>query len=215
LETPLKIGKFLFLLILTILYPAVLYADWINLTGAENSRNIAERYVEKDHVRIKLEVYVQDIIIFEELIPDEFFPEPIPGRPGPDERIRIFADQTFQVITDTGEKLAAKLDLVEPRKRIERPSPFVGAINPYTRRIESLLAVAVVCVFGSTWIDKGMGLIVGGFIPNPFEHITEYAPTLPELGISFGIWAMGLFIVTILYKIAIEVREEMGDPAPH
>jgi len=130
----LKIGNFLFVLILTISYPSVTYADWINFSGAENSRNIAEIYVEKDHVKIKLEVYVQDIIIFAELIPDEFFPEPIPGRPAPEKRIKIFADQTFQVITDTGEKLAAKLNLVEPRKRIERPSPLVGAISPYTKQ---------------------------------------------------------------------------------
>ena len=109
-------------------------ADWINLTGAENARNIAEIYIEKDHVSIKLEVFVQDLLTFYELVPDDFFPEPIPGRPGPEERIKIFADQTFQVITDTGEKLSAKLDLVEPRMRIGRPSPFAGSINPYTRQ---------------------------------------------------------------------------------
>ena len=43
-----------FLLIL----PTASYADWINLSGAENARNIAEIYIEKDSVRIQLEVYV-------------------------------------------------------------------------------------------------------------------------------------------------------------
>lgn len=60
------------------------YADWINLTGAENARNIAEIYIEKDHVMVKLEIYAQDLLVFDELIPDDFFPEPIPGRPGPE-----------------------------------------------------------------------------------------------------------------------------------
>ena len=124
---------FLFTLVTTLL-SSTSRADWINLTGAENSKNIAEIFVEKDHVTIKLEVFVQDLLAFDELVPDDFFPEPIPGRPGTEERIKIFADKTFQIITDTGRKLPVKLDLVEPRMRVERPSPFAGSINPYTRR---------------------------------------------------------------------------------
>ncbi|MEA2115212.1 MAG: hypothetical protein U9P36_07490, partial [Thermodesulfobacteriota bacterium] len=130
--------KNLILLILSALVitlsPSTSRADWINLTGAENSKNIAEIFVEKDHVTVKLEIFVQDLLVFDELVPNDFFPEPIPGRPGPEERIKIFAVQTFQIITDTGEKLPAVLDLVEPRMRVERPSPFAGSINPYTRQ---------------------------------------------------------------------------------
>ena len=109
-------------------------ADWINLTGAENARNIAEIYIDKHHVKIQLEVFIEDLIIFDELIPESFFPEPIPGRPGQEERQKIIADNVFKVITDSGEKLPVTVDLVEPRMRIERPSPFVGSINPYTRQ---------------------------------------------------------------------------------
>ena len=109
-------------------------ADWINLTGAENSRNIAEIYVEKDRVTVKLEIFVEDLLVFEELLPEDFFPKPIPGRPGVEERVSQFSEQTFQIITDSGEKLAATLDLVEPRMRITRPSPLVGSINPFTRQ---------------------------------------------------------------------------------
>jgi len=109
-------------------------ADWINLTGAENARNIAEIYIEKDHVRIKLEVFIEDLIIFDELIPESFFPQPIPGRPGLKERQKIIADKLFQVITDKGEKLPVTINLIEPRLRTERPSPFAGSINPYTRQ---------------------------------------------------------------------------------
>ena len=109
-------------------------ADWINLTGAENARNIAEIYIDRDHVKIQLEVFIEDLIIFDELIPDSFFPEPIPGRPELEERQKIIAAKVFQVITDNGEKLPVTIDLVEPRMRIERPSPFAGSINPYTRQ---------------------------------------------------------------------------------
>jgi molybdopterin-containing oxidoreductase family membrane subunit len=79
---------------------------------------------------------------------------------------------------------------------------------PKWRRQENLLAVAAVAVVVSTWIDKGMGLVVGGFIPNPFERVVEYAPTGPELSITLGVWAIGFLILTILYKVAVGVKEE-------
>lgn len=130
-----KIFSFIQLItFLIVLTPIKVYADWINLTGAENARNIAEIYVEKDYVKIQLEVFIEDLIIFDELIPESFFSQPIPGRPGLEERQRIVADRVFQVITDTGEKLPVIIDQVEPRLRIERPSPFAGIINPYTRQ---------------------------------------------------------------------------------
>jgi molybdopterin-containing oxidoreductase family membrane subunit len=81
-------------------------------------------------------------------------------------------------------------------------------IYPGLREKENLLSIACVTVFISTWIDKGMGLVVGGFIPNMFERVTEYSPTLPEVLITIGIWAIGFLVLTILYKVAIAVREE-------
>lgn len=88
---------------------------------------------------------------------------------------------------------------------------FVGIallIIPATRRNEGILAFACVAVFISAWIDKGMALVVGGFIPNPLEKVVEYTPTMPELLISLGIWAIGFLIITVLYKVAIGVKEE-------
>ena len=127
-----SILSFFFLLILI---PSVCHGDWINLSGAENSRNIAEIYIEKDHVRVQLEIFVQDMSVFEELIPDDFFPEPIPNRPNLEKRQQIFAKKTFQVIADNGERLPVSFALIEPRMRIERPSPFAGTISPYTRQV--------------------------------------------------------------------------------
>ncbi|MFC1832431.1 hypothetical protein ACFL0S_10485 [Thermodesulfobacteriota bacterium] len=126
--------KILFISLFLVGYPSLILADWINLTGAENARNIAEIYVEKDHVKIKLEVFVEDISLFKELVPDHFFSKPFANRPGPEQRMKIFSDQSFRVVTDSGEQLSAALDLVEPRMRVERPSPFAGSINPYTGR---------------------------------------------------------------------------------
>jgi len=81
---------------------------------------------------------------------------------------------------------------------------------PATRKQEDVLVVTCILVFISTWIDKGLGLITGGFIPNPLEEITEYWPTFPELMITIGVWCVGFLVLTVLYKIAISVKEEVG-----
>ncbi|MHC4713040.1 MAG: hypothetical protein ACYTAN_07185 [Planctomycetota bacterium] len=109
--------------------------DWVNLSGAENAPNIAEIYVEDDHVKVVLEVYIHDALTFETLIPEDMLPGPVPGRPGPEERMRRFSEDVLRFITDDGTKLPARLDLVEPRFRKHRPSPFAGTINPYTRQL--------------------------------------------------------------------------------
>ena len=71
------------------------------------------------------------------------------------------------------------------------------------------MALACISVFISLWIDKGFGLVVGGFVPNPFERVTEYWPTLPETLITLAVWAIGFLVLTILYKIAVSIKEEV------
>jgi len=86
---------------------------------------------------------------------------------------------------------------------------LVLLINPRTRRHEKTLAVACVAVFLSIWIEKGLGMIVTGFIPSPLGKVTSYTPTAPELLISLGIYATGLLLITLFYKIALSIRGEV------
>jgi len=88
-------------------------------------------------------------------------------------------------------------------------------VFPQFRRKENLLAIAAVSTFLSLWIEKGFGLIVGGFVPNPFERITEYWPTLPESLITLAVWATGFLVLTILYKVAVSIKEEVGVEEHH
>jgi len=83
-------------------------------------------------------------------------------------------------------------------------------VNPLTRRNEGVLIVACICVFAGTWIDKGLGMIAGGFVPSPLHHVNEYVPTVPEVLIAIGIWAIGFFVLTVLYKIAVKIKEEVA-----
>jgi molybdopterin-containing oxidoreductase family membrane subunit len=85
---------------------------------------------------------------------------------------------------------------------------LVLLINPNTRKNEKTLKIACVATFLSMWLEKGLGLVIAGFIPNAFEQVREYSPTAPELMIALGVWATGFFVLTVLYKIAISVKEE-------
>jgi len=83
-------------------------------------------------------------------------------------------------------------------------------IVPRWRKDEKVLAATCAIVFLSLWIDKGLGLIVGGFVPSPLGAVTEYAPTLPEISITLAIWAVGALVITVFYKIALSVREGLA-----
>lgn len=82
-------------------------------------------------------------------------------------------------------------------------------VFPKIRQNETTLALTCGLIVITTWIDKGLGLMTGGFVPNPFDTITEYWPTTPELLISIGVFAIGALILTVLYKVAVSVKEEI------
>jgi molybdopterin-containing oxidoreductase family membrane subunit len=81
-------------------------------------------------------------------------------------------------------------------------------VNPITRRNNRALIIACIALFTGTWVDKGMGLVTGGFIPTPLHKAMDYVPTVIELVISLGIYAIGAFILTILFKIVVSVKRE-------
>ena len=83
---------------------------------------------------------------------------------------------------------------------------------PTCRRNEGVLAVTCVMLFAGTWIDKGMGMIAGGFVPNPLHEVNEYMPSAPEVAITLGVWAVGFIVLTILFKMATGVKEEAAGP---
>ncbi len=88
-------------------------------------------------------------------------------------------------------------------------------IFPKVRRNERLLAGVCVAVIIAIWIEKGMGLVVTGFIPSPLGQITEYVPTGPEAMVTAGVYGIGFLVLTLLYKIVVNVRERTEQaPAP-
>jgi len=82
-------------------------------------------------------------------------------------------------------------------------------VVPACRRNEGILTVACVLLFIGAWLDKGFGLVVGGFVPNPLHKYAEYWPTVPEALITLAVWATGFLIISVLYKVAVSVKEEV------
>jgi molybdopterin-containing oxidoreductase family membrane subunit len=77
------------------------------------------------------------------------------------------------------------------------------------RRNPRWLMPACAVLFIAIWIEKGLGLVIPGFIPSPLGEIVEYRPTWVELSVTAGIWALGLFVLTILVRVALPI--ELGE----
>jgi Ni/Fe-hydrogenase subunit HybB-like protein len=71
------------------------------------------------------------------------------------------------------------------------------------------LMTACAVLFVGIWIEKGLGLVIPGFIPSPLGEIVEYRPSAVELGVTAGIWALGMFVLTILVRVALPI--ELGE----
>lgn len=89
-------------------------------------------------------------------------------------------------------------------------------VVPKLRKNRKTLVVALVAVFLACWLDKGLGLVLGGFVPNSFGQVVEYTPALNEVLVILGVYAIGLLVLTALFKIVVDVRAsvDQGTPAP-
>jgi Ni/Fe-hydrogenase subunit HybB-like protein len=82
---------------------------------------------------------------------------------------------------------------------------FAILLNPRWRKNHRILPIACVLAFSGIWVEKGMGLLIPGFIPSPIGEFTQYFPTTLEIFVTLGNWAAGFLILTVLLKGAIGV----------
>ena len=83
---------------------------------------------------------------------------------------------------------------------------MVLLILPISRSLKWLDVACVLCITG-IWIEKGMGLVIPGFIPTPLGAIVEYSPSLNETLVCVGIWAFGILCYTILLRMAVPILQ--------
>jgi len=79
-------------------------------------------------------------------------------------------------------------------------------VLPLSKSLKYLNVACVLAILG-IWIEKGMGLVVPGFIPSPLGEIVEYSPSLNETLVCLGIWAFGLLCYTVFLRMSIPILQ--------
>jgi molybdopterin-containing oxidoreductase family membrane subunit len=89
---------------------------------------------------------------------------------------------------------------------------FALFISPKARRNLIALNLGCLATYAGVYIEKGMGLIIPGLTPDALGEIYEYYPTITELRVAAGIFALGFLLFTLMLKVAVPISlgEFMG-----
>ena len=82
---------------------------------------------------------------------------------------------------------------------------FALFIVPGARRNWVTLNLGCFATYAGVYIEKGMGLIIPGLTPNVLGEIYEYRPTLTELRVAAGVFALGFLLFTLMLKVAVPI----------
>jgi Ni/Fe-hydrogenase subunit HybB-like protein len=82
---------------------------------------------------------------------------------------------------------------------------FVLFITPAMRRNWIALNVGCFATYAGCYIDKGMGLIIPGLTPDTLGEIYQYYPTLTEVRVAAGVFAIGFLLFTLMLKVAVAI----------
>jgi molybdopterin-containing oxidoreductase family membrane subunit len=82
---------------------------------------------------------------------------------------------------------------------------FFLFLFPKTRENFLTLNLGCVLIIMGVYIEKGMGLVVPGFVPDTLGEIYEYSPSTSEIIVTMGIWAAGALLYTLLLKFAVPI----------
>ena len=85
---------------------------------------------------------------------------------------------------------------------------FLLFLVPATRRNLVTLNLGCLLIYSGVYIEKGMALVIPGMTPDTLGELYEYVPTLTEVRVGAGIFAIGFLIFTMLCKVAIPILQE-------
>ncbi len=73
---------------------------------------------------------------------------------------------------------------------------FLLFLVPATRKNFVTLNLGCLLIYAGVYIEKGMALVIPGMTPDTLGEIYEYTPTLNEVRIGAGIFAIGFLVFT-------------------
>ncbi len=89
---------------------------------------------------------------------------------------------------------------------------LILSFNPIKNKNKPILLLpACILLFSGIWIEKGIGLIVPGLVPSPLGEVTDYVPSFIEISVTLGVFALGIFIVTILIRPALIIEQGLNN----
>ena len=83
---------------------------------------------------------------------------------------------------------------------------MVILVLPVSKSLKYLNVACVLSIVG-IWIEKGMGLVIPGFIPTPLGAVVDYLPSLNETLVCLGIWALGLLCYTLFLRMSVPILQ--------
>ena len=92
-------------------------------------------------------------------------------------------------------------------------------ILPAARRNPLTLNLGCLATYSGCYIEKGMGLIIPGFTPDTLGEIYRYPPSITELRVAAGVFAVGFLVFTLMLRVAVpislgEFQDEVAPELP-
>jgi Ni/Fe-hydrogenase subunit HybB-like protein len=82
---------------------------------------------------------------------------------------------------------------------------FLLFIMPAARQNPITLNLGCLATYAGCYIEKGMGLIIPGLTPDTLGEIYQYYPSMTELRVSAGVFALGFLVFTLMLKVAVPI----------
>ena len=87
---------------------------------------------------------------------------------------------------------------------MEMVAAVILVVPPIAKRIWFLNIACILANVG-IWIEKGMGVVIPGFVPTPQGTMVEYTPSFTEVWVCLGIWAVGILIFSWMLHLALPI----------
>ncbi|MBU0742579.1 polysulfide reductase NrfD [bacterium] len=91
---------------------------------------------------------------------------------------------------------------------------FVLFLNPATRKRIFTLNLGCLLIYTGVYIEKGLALVIPGMTPDTIGEIYDYVPTLVEIRVGAGIFAVGFLVFSMLCKIAVPIIQDTHEKTP-